>query len=176
MINKIFSAIPKNGFLLFICGIFFIFTFSCTQERQPCLTPKIASLNIESIHYTTDTGTIPIDTGLNAAIFGALSSKGLENVIYLQQSANFTISLSPVADSCKWLFATDTIGSFTDTFTFYYQRQLKFLSNACGYTYFYSLDSLHTTHNIVDSFLITNTSVTNNVNTKHLKIYIHPDY
>jgi hypothetical protein len=69
-----------------------------------------------------------------------------------------------------------------DTLTFYYSRKLQFLSNACGYTDFYNIDSLHYTNlakdslSNIDSIQNTNRRVTNNVNTKHLKIYIHRNF
>ena len=141
-----------------------------------CLTPKIAILNIKTMHLTDSNSTVFADTGLPAAIFGAVTATGLTELIYSRQST-FSISLSPVTNGCKWIFTPDSAGSpLFDTLTFYYQRELQFLSNACGYTYFYNIDSVKTTHFNIDSVHITNTSVTNNVNTKHLQIYIHPDY
>ena len=151
---------------------------ACTQQRQPCLTPKTASLIIESIHLTTDTSTVPVDTALIAAVFTPLvpGKSASPDTTFSQQSL-FTISLSPDDTICQWLFSTDTLTTIApDTLTFHYQRNLQFLSNACGYTYFYTLDTVITTHRINDSLHIINTSVTNNVNTKHLQIFIRPDY
>lgn len=150
---------------------------ACTQERQPCLTPKIASLNLHFVHFTADTAIASNntqDTALPSAVFIALTSGGGSGVKYIAPSAYFTLSLSSVSDSCAWLFGADSTITDYDTLQFYYQRKLQFLSNACGYTYFYALDSVHTSHNHVDSVLITNPSVTNDVNTKQLKIYMHP--
>ena len=154
---------------------------ACTQQRQPCLTPKIASLIVESVHFTNDTSTKQVDTAIPGATFIPLvpGKDTLQVTTYPQQSA-FTLSLSPDSTLCQWEFTTDSIQHIAkysaDTITFLYQRSLKFLSNACGYTYFYSLDSVITTHHIIDSVHILNKSVTNNVNTKHLQIFIHPDF
>ena len=148
----------------------------CTRQRGPCLTPKVAGLNLEFTHYLTDTSTVTKDTALPAAVFIAVTNAGEKEVIGGLYNSLFTISLSSVSDSCRWMVATDTLAhNKFDTLTFYYQRELQFLSNACGYTYFYNLDSVHTSHFNIDSVHITNASVTNNVNTKHIKIYIHPD-
>jgi hypothetical protein len=150
---------------------------SCTQTRQPCLTPKTAGLNVECVHLVTDTSTVPVDTVLQAAVFIALTDSAKVEVIDSLYNSLFTLSLSPVASSCKYMIATDTLSSsLYDTLTFFYQRNLQFLSNACGYTYFYYLDSVHTSHFNIDSVIIANASVTNNVNTEHVKIYIHPHY
>lgn len=154
---------------------------SCTQSRQPCLTPKNATLIIESIHLPTDTSTVAADTGLPGAVFIPLvpGKDTLYGTTYPLQST-FSISLSPDSNRCRWIFTTDSLVHGYqynyDTLTFFYQRNLKFLSNACGFTYFYTLDSVYTTHHIIDSLHLLNPSVTNDVNTKHLQIYIHPDF
>jgi hypothetical protein len=160
--------------LVAICGIV---CAACKQQRQICLTPKIASFTIESMHKTSGTDTGFVDTALPAAVFVAVTDSGKKDSFQYTQSSLFTISLSPLSDSCKWAFKPDTLTTIAlDTLTFYYKRNLQFLSNACGYTYFYSLDSAHTTHKSIDSFHITNTSVTNDAKAKHLQIFIHPDF
>jgi Family of unknown function (DUF6452) len=148
---------------------------SCTQVRQPCLTPGIASFNIVCVHMPTDTSTVAVDTALPAAVFTSLTQTGPIGVIYPQESS-FTLSLASVADSCQWLISTDSLKYTPDTLSFYYRRQVTFLSNACGYTCYFHLDSFHTSHHNIDSALILNPSVTNNVNLTHFKIFIHPDY
>ena len=156
---------------------------ACTQQRQPCLTPKIATLIIESIHLKTDTSTIPVDTLIPAAVFiPIVPGRDTEQVTTYPAQALFSISLSPDSTVCRWAFSTDSLKNvglyIPDTLTFFYKRKLQFLSNACGYTYFYSLDSVHTnaSHTIIDSLHILNSSVTNNVNTKHVQIFIHHNF
>jgi len=170
MINrKIYTTIA----LFSVCCLLWA---ACSQQRQPCLTPTTAGLNIECVHLLTDTNTVPVDTVLNAAVFFAVTSSGKKEIIDSLYNSLFTISLSPIADSCRWMMTTDTLSSnLYDTLTFFYQRNLQFLSNACGYTYFYNLDSVHTSHFNIDSVVILNASVTNNVNTEQLEIYIHPN-
>src|ERR1035437_1698935 len=110
---------------------------ACTQERQPCLTPKTASLILESIHFKTDTATIPVDTSLPSAVFVPISNTNAPGTSYPPQPS-FTISLSPDSSICQWQFSTDTSNynsNIRDTLTFYYHRNAKFLSNACGFTY-----------------------------------------
>ena len=190
MINQIIQYLFRTPASLYrsglrLLGILLIGSafMACTQERQPCLTPKIASLNLRFVHFAADSA-IALnsfsDTGLPKAIFTAMTDSGNRSVIYTSPSAYFTISLSPVADSCKWLVLADSASLLTaasfDTMSFYYKRKLQFLSNTCGYTDFYAIDSVHTTKNHVDSVIITNTTVTNDVNTKHLKIYMHPGF
>jgi len=150
---------------------------ACTQQRQPCLTPKIATLNMHCLHKAADTATVFADTALPNTLFAAYSDSGTQYLIYRGQASDFTISLSSAADSCKWGITTDTTrNSGFDTLTFFYKRKLQFISNACGYAYFYNLDSVHTTGKTIDSVRILNANVNNNVKTKHLQIYIHPDF
>jgi len=146
--------------------------FSCTQERQPCLTPKIAVLNLKTVQLTADKKTI--DSAFNAAVFGPVTGPVIKGAAYAK-SSKFTLSLSPQKDTCYWLFAADTAkGSMIDTLTFLYDRELHFVSNACGYSYFYSINAIQATHHFVDSVAISNSNVTNNVNTTHVQVYIHP--
>lgn len=158
-----------------IAAMILLWAASCTQTRQPCLTPKTASLILQTMHLPVDTSTIFIDTALTSAVFLPITTHSSSGIIY-PLGSSFTISLSPDSTICKWAFATDTPATVFDTFTFYYQRRLQFLSNACGYTDFYTLDSVHTTHTFIDSLHLINTNVTNNVNITHVQVFIHPDF
>ena len=171
--------INARKYLPFIAFVFCGLWVACTQTRDPCLTPKIASLNIEMMHLPLPLvigDTTFVDTALPAAVFRPLSVTVDNPYTIYPQQADFTISLSPDSNICQWVFATDTPAYSFDTLTFHYQRNLQFISNACGFTYFYTLDTVLTTHVYIDSLHITNTSVTNNVNTKHLQIFIHPGH
>lgn len=179
MTNRCSRYRPGQLLLLLLCTIVAI--SSCTQERQPCLTPKIASLNLRFVHFAIDTAITNNsfqDTALPSAVFAPLTGSTINEVRYTTPSAYFTISLSPVSDSCTWLFQADTNATVQDTLQFYYKRKLQFLSNACGYSNFYTIDSVHASKSsgVIDSVIITNNSVTNDVNTRQLKIYIHPAF
>ena len=152
------------------------FWSACTQERSPCLTPKTASLILRTMHRSTDTSTVFVDTALPAAVFISLAKVDSNIGTIYSKRSSFTLSLSPDSNICRWTFTTDTLNSDFDTITFYYQRNRQFLSNACGFTYFYTIDSVLSTRHIIDSLHITNNTVTNNVNTKHLEVYIHPGF
>jgi hypothetical protein len=149
---------------------------ACTQERQPCLTPATASLNVQCIHLLSDTSVQVRDTALPRAILAPLTATGPQYRIYNAPSSLFVLSLSPVTDSCQWLFTTDSLNQPFDTISFSYARKLQFISNACGYATFFTLKQVHSTHFNIDSILLNNTDVTNDVNTRQLKIYIHPDF
>lgn len=161
-----------KGKYLIAMAIPVLLLHACTQERQPCLTPKTAVLIMKSVRNTTDKKVI--DTAFNAAVLVPVTTVADKGTFY-SKSSTFTVSLSPLSDTCQWLFAADTAaGSAVDTLTFTYNRELKFVSNACGYSHFFSLNSVSSTHNTIDSVTISNKSVTNNVNTTHVQVHIHP--
>ena len=147
---------------------------SCTQQRQPCLDPVRASMILQMVHFKTDTSTKTIDTSLPSPVFYPVSLQQ-NDTSFFGAGSTFTLSLSPDTGFCQWLFTT-VKGGAMDTLSFYYKRKLEFLSNACGFTYFYSLDSVLSTHKIVDSARVLNATVNNNINTKHVQVFIHPGY
>jgi hypothetical protein len=147
---------------------------ACSQQRQPCLDPVTASLIVSSVHFKSDTSKIPVDSSLPSAVFYPVTVLPNDTNLYSSSSA-FILSLSPDTGFCQWLFSPTRNGAL-DTISFYYQRRLEFLSNACGFIYFYNLDSVRTTHKAIDSADILNATVNNNVNTKHVQIFIHPNY
>jgi hypothetical protein len=182
--------IKKNKRIVFIVMAFCCLVWAACKEQQvsPCEQPTQASLYLQCFHYAVDTSTIPVDTVLPYAVFVSLGQPAQAYVYgvvdgIVAGSATFSISLSPFADSCKWAMIADSLSlrpgarGIMDTLTFYYQRQLNFLSNACGYTYFYNLDTVITTKHNIDSVIIENTSVTLNANgTEQLAVYIHRNF
>ncbi|GAA4460467.1 hypothetical protein GCM10023093_03150 [Nemorincola caseinilytica] len=146
--------------------------YSCTQERQPCLTPRSASLRMRMVRKVTDS--LTIDTATPNPFFRAVAAGGQQGYLYTSRSS-FALSLSPVADTSMWLYSPDTAaGTLTDTIIFRYERQLQFISNACGYTYYYDLRSAATTSHTIDSVQIINSSVTSDASKNHIQVYIHP--
>ncbi len=147
----------------------------CNAERDICLVPKTASLTMQFVHFPTDTATATKDTALPHALFGAITTRGVQSVYYTTSGSVFTISLSPDTNYCQWLITTDSLVNPIDTISFSYDRKLQFISNACGFANFYTLKTVQSTHYNIDSVQITNPSVTNDANaTKQLKIFIHP--
>ncbi len=149
---------------------------ACTQERQPCLTPKIATLLMKSMRPAAN-GAV-VDTALPAAVLIPLNGGADLVGQFFGRTSNFSLSLSPVADSCRWILLADTAstGGLQDTLTFTYSKERTFLSNACGYAYVYQLTNVTSSNNMVDSLKVNNTLVNNNVNTTHVQVYIHPNF
>ncbi len=163
---------------LIVMALCCILWAACKQERQECLAVTTASLSMRCLHKQTDTSTVFVDTALPVARLVAFANTRTDTIKYRTQQSIFALSLSTVADSCKWGFTTDTTDTGPmDTLTFYYTRNQKFISNACGYTYFYTLTGAKTTTNVmIDSVQIINNSVTNDVNKRHVQVFIHPSF
>ncbi len=170
----------KNSCKFILLIVATVFFYACTQERLPCAQPTIMSV-VMGCHKWIGVDTLgnPIfkDTILNHPTVTARDSAGqLRTSIYPQGSNSLIVHMSPISDSCQWIISADTTQvslDSADVITFYYQSQLNFLSNACGYAYFYTLQKVVTTHHTFDSVQIANTTVNTNVNTEHVKIFMH---
>jgi hypothetical protein len=161
----------KAAYLLLI-ALSFIAAYSCkTDERDPCLQPRTVVLRAHSYHHA-DTGTAISDTLLPNPILQPLTG-GTTLYYYggVKRIANLSLSLSNVVDSCTWVIQPDSAIALSDTLTFYYTRQLRFLSNACGYTNFYNILRVATTTHALDSAIIAHSDVTSDANVEHLKLY-----
>lgn len=169
----------KRLFTILLLSLSFAW-LACNQTRQPCAQPKTVYVNAACYHVIADTNNVAIvaDTLLPNPLIGVVDTAGKAAIFYYGQHNLFQFSmfLNPNADSCQWFISPDSTNTSFDTLTFAYQSKLQFLSNACGYTYYYNLNGVRTTHNNIDSVILENTNVTSNVNVEHLKIYIHPNF
>ncbi|XZF15988.1 DUF6452 family protein [Chitinophagaceae bacterium MMS25-I14] len=174
MINK------DRNVLLVLLVLFAICWGACETERDPCLTPVNVYVRAGT-YRISDTNNIVLDTLLVNPVLGSVDSS--DTVFLAGHSVNkFSgITLSPHADSCRWFLQPDSLyPQRRDTLTFYYQRQLKFISNACGYTYYFNISSVKSTvhafadsTHAIDSVVLNNGSINGNANIENLKIYIH---
>lgn len=140
---------------------------ACEQQRDPCLQPTTAYLRARTLRpATVATRT---DSLLPAARWIAIDAQAV--LLFPPRTARFSLTLNPNADSTRFILQPDSASLSIDTVTFFYNRSLQFLSNACGYTYFYTMRNVtHTRYNI-DSVRINNDEVNGNVNTPdHVQI------
>jgi hypothetical protein len=161
-----------NKALLSIAAMLVLATLACSkQERDPCLQPRQVLMRAHAYRHA-DTGSAILDTLLPAPVLIPLSGQPVQ-YYYLStpRSAQLSFTLSGVADSSRWVIRPDTASRLADTFTVFYDRQLRFLSNACGYTYFFSLKQILYTQHALDSAVIAHGDVTTDANVEHLKFY-----
>jgi len=155
-----------------LAALFLLAGMSCGKEtREPCLQPRQPLMRAHAYRHA-DTGSALLDTLLPAPLLIPLSGTTLQ-YYYLgtPRSSQLSFTLSGVADSSRWVIRADTASVLQDTFTVYYDPQLRFLSNACGYTYFFHLTQILYTRHALDSAVIANADVTSDANVEHLKLY-----
>jgi hypothetical protein len=158
----------KDGQFLVILFLLSCLWISCETERDPCLQPKTVPLRLIAKRPITDSTTV--DTLLPHPIWITVDS--LDTLKYGAKTSNFSLLLSSITDSCRYALQPDTALVSFDTITFYYDRRLQFISNACGFTYFYTLKTLKSTTHNIDSVKINNADVNQNASTpEHVQIY-----
>ena len=157
----------RSALLLLVS--FFAFT-ACEQQRDPCLEPKLVSLKIAALRVLPDSSFT--DTLVPKPYWTALADSPF-TIAFPPRSNRFGLILSPHTDSCRYLFYPDSLTSLPDTVTFLYNRELEFLSNACGFTWFFQLKDIRTTRRHLDSARIIDAEVNQNSSTpEHVQIYM----
>lgn len=168
--------------LLFILTLVLALTSCKSKKVQECFQPTSVSVQlgfqvIDSF-IVVDSFNRPIqkvairDTNL---YFPTLKSIGQDSNIVFQgeQSVNrMSLFLNPDSSQIKYIFQPnrDSIAQF-DTLTIKYSSEVHFLNNACGYTYFYTINSVEHTKKVVDSTLNLNPVVSTAAQSKNLIIY-----
>lgn len=147
-----------------------ILILSCQQERNPCLFPTAVNLRLKSFSKLTKA-----DTNFNR--FNLIADDG-DTLKYLYFGQNnitrFSLRLSQQDDSCRYIIQADSALGLSDTLNFYYNRKLQYISDGCGYTYFFDLKNIKYSQHQIDSIAIINSDVNTNVNTnplEHVQIY-----
>ncbi len=155
---------------MFIAMCFYVLCGSCTQSDL-CLQPQ--SLALRGGFYYNDTSNTHRDTLLqNANLRFGTSYSYFTNV---KKQSKFSFSLSQIADTIPVIFQSDstTMAANTiDTLQLIYTRELHFISVACGYQTYFTLQKAITTNHIIDSVLIAVPQITNETNKEHLKLVI----
>lgn len=164
----------NKGIRHLYCVLFLLpvlFWAACSTERNPCLEPTLAKLNVGCYQYNVASKTF-VDTLLPNANFVSLD---IDSARYWYYGANglnkFSIVLSPLRDTARWTLQVDSGFSKMDTLSFIYERRLKFYSNACGYGNTYNLIKLISTFNNLDSVQIFNTDVSTKAGIENVKIF-----
>lgn len=157
---------------LFIACLTLTFWQSCKQE-EICLIPQ--NLSSRFGFYVKDTANTFKDSVLtNAGIIFLADS--LYRIV-VNKSSKFAMNLSTVSDSTRFIFQSDTSTtnpSTLDTLVLHYNRQLKFISTACGFQYEFNLQKINYTKQLIDSVFILTNLVSNDLNQEHIKIVLKP--
>lgn len=154
-------------FLLGLAGF-----YGCTRDNI-CLTPTL--INMRGGFYRADTSNTLRDSLQENAfiLFGG-------DTLYIQvlkKSANLAFPLSQKSDSVTFYFIADSsniIPGKIDTISLFYQRELQFISAACGFQTFYKINQVNYSQQVIDSIAIATSEVNTDLNTEHLKIILKP--
>lgn len=141
---------------------------ACSDETKVC---DQASATDMRIRFKRDSAGITRDTIMPAVTLYALN----KDSIYRKQAVSSVfLSLSPVADSSRFYLKIDTLlpNTAADTLTFRYTRRPHFISPGCGFSTFFSLDTVISTRHTIQSFIINQSEITSTLNdTAHITLY-----
>ena len=160
----------KNGIKILCAFLFLLAACRKESERSPCLETKDAALRVK-VSQIVDTNTV--DSSLGSPVLIPVGGTG--TLRYSNPTTTLQLFLSPQADSCRYVFFTDSTSTLADTLFYNYTRQLRYISDACGYGTTFTLTSARATSTFIDSVLIRNAEVSTNVNSPaHVQMYLRP--
>lgn len=145
---------------------------SCTQENI-CLTPTL--INMRGGFYRADTSNALLDSLQENAFI--LFGRDTLYIQVLKKSANFAFPLSQKSDSITFYFVADSsniVPNKIDTISLFYQRELQFISAACGFQTFYKINQVQYSKQVIDSIAMAGSTVNTDLNAEHLKIILKP--
>lgn len=135
-----------------------VIVLNYTQFQTRYLT--IDTVRIDSFSYRLDTIEHKRDSIMNFPEMLVLDEDSAYGVAG-KEIAMLPSPFNPAKASIKYRFSADTtVKTLFDTLTFYYTPTPHFINNSCGYTYYYNLDSVKTTNNMLDSTFVGNPSLT----------------
>jgi hypothetical protein len=142
---------------------------SCSQDDL-CIEPSI--VNMQTRFQRADTNKTFRDTLLaNANLYFGVDQKYFVNS---KKRAVNSFPLSQADDSVRIIFQSDSnsiVAETIDTLDLYYTRNLNFISSACGYQTYYTLQKVIYTEHIIDSIYFKNKEITSKA-TDNLNIVI----
>lgn len=157
---------------------------ACKPKVQECFVPKSVSAKIGfgliDTFVAFDDANIPttkvriVDTALYFPVFESIESNVPQNVKFegLYNSTQMGLFLNPDSDSIQYVFFPSKDNpNLSDTFKFYYESYAHFISNDCGYTYFYRIKNVNHTKKAIDSVLINIPEVTNSAQKSNITFY-----
>lgn len=162
-----------KSYSVFILCIFALGIFSCEKSGPECYVPVNiitrnkfvvkqiirydSTRNEDSITIQVDTTVVSYkDTGLKAPAMFTIDMP--QNIIsYGGKNASVLgVPLEPQIPSLRYVLQFDTAVASYDTISYFYKTKNYFISNACGYTNSFYIDSIHITKNTLDSIGIIN--------------------
>ena len=154
---------------------------SCNPDSQECYVPKpvtaqIGFTIIDTIFAKDQLGRDSIyvsvrDTPLNYPSMLSLGNDTVIRFMGVYKGTQLPVMFNPETDSIRYRFQPDSTQQIFDTVTLHYDHNYHFISNACGYTYYYNINRVKITHHLLDSARIATPSVTQSAQDKHVILY-----
>lgn len=145
---------------------------ACSKPEPVCYEPLTVTARVQYIQRTLDEidtliGTVLLDTFylyFADTFLPLLNARNLDTdtfgVVAVPNTGALSFYLNPNSHSTTYAIRYDTVGVYSDTISFYHNSYPVFISNDCGYTHYFSLDSILYRSPFVDSLFITNKEVT----------------
>jgi hypothetical protein len=144
--------------------------YSCNKSST-CLTPKVVALR-GGFYYRDTVNTFKDSVQVNANLYFGTS---LNYFINIKNTSKYFLSLAQNADSVTLYFQSDSTSTepeTIDSLLLHYTREPHFISTACGYETFFNITNISYSTNIIDTIIINQSAVNNDVNKENLKIVI----
>lgn len=144
--------------------------YGCNKSST-CLTPKVVALR-GGFYYRDTVNTFKDSVQVNANLY---FGKSLNYFINIKNTSKYFLSLAQNADSVTLYFQSDSTSTepeTIDSLLLHYTREPHFISTACGYETFFNITNISYSTNIIDTIIINQSAVNNDVNKENLKIVI----
>ena len=144
--------------------------YGCNKSST-CLTPKVVALR-GGFYYRDTVNTFKDSVQVNANLYFGTS---LNYFINIKNTSKYFLSLAQNTDSVTLYFQSDSTSTepeTIDSLLLHYTREPHFISTACGYETFFNITNISYSTNIIDTIIINQSAVNNDVNKENLKIDI----
>lgn len=154
---------------------------SCSKNVQECFAPRSVAAQVGFMVIDTmvandsfgrpDTTIRIADTGM---FYPTLTSLDMDsNLIFIgdRDVSRLSLFLNPDTTSIRYILKTNRDSAIVDTVIIDYEPYNHFISNSCGYTFYYNIKKVTSTHHLVDSVRINAEGVTSSAQERHLIFY-----
>lgn len=169
---------------LWLLLAFFSFLPACEKEEPDCFEPnlvltRLAFIARDSIYVDSLIDSVYVDTTIvryRDTFFKSpvlISLDMPQNImIYGSQYNNYIgAPLNPDSGSIRYALLYDTTSATSDTLTYFYHSSIHFISNACGFTHYFHIDSIWATRHLIDSVALKIADVTDKASDRHVNLY-----
>ena len=119
---------------------------------------------VKADFYSMESGTTT--TADSLTLYGA----GMDSLTIYNKSLKLKRAEMPLYAETGECNLVARLNGVNDTLTFRYSGSFNLISKECGYTYYFTLDTVLTTNNIIDSVAITKKTITT-LNEENIRIY-----